>query len=192
MKGLRALTPCAIGAETEQPKGRGLIHFDDDAQSVFDALRRKIERSATRSDKYHGLVLSHFAKMPGAIAALAMIIHLLDEGSAQISKRSIEKAVRWSVYLRAHAERIYALSHHATVDAARCLLARLQEGQLQAPFSARDVYRRGWANLKDIDAVERALDELVETHWLRGQAVQGQKGGRPSFEYIVNPKLPRG
>lgn len=192
LKGLRALSPYAIGAETEQQKGRGLIHFDDDAQSVFDALRGKIEKSAKRNGKYHVLVLSHFAKMPGAIAALAMIIHLLDEGTALVSGRSIKKAVSWAVYLRAHAERIYALSHHATMDAARCLLARLEEGQLKEPFTARDVYRKSWANLKDNDAVERALDELVATHWLRGNPVQGQKGGRPTVAYVVNPKILRG
>ena len=189
MKGLRTLTPDAIGAEVEQTKGRGLLHFDDAAQSAFDKLRRRIDKKAKRSDKYDPLLLSHFAKMPGAIAALAMIIHLLDEETSLVSERSVTKAVLWSLYLRAHAERIYALAHHANMDAAKCLLNRLKKGKPKEPFTARDVYRRGWANLKNIDAVERALDELVETHRLRSKQVQGQKGGRPTFEYTVNPKL---
>lgn len=188
MKGLRALTPDAICAEQEQHSGRGVIHFDDEAQPGFNALRERIEEAARCSERYHPLLLSHFAKMPGAIAALAMIIHLLDEGTALVSKRSVYKAALWSTYLKAHAHRIYALAHHAEMDAAKCLLDRLKAGQLKEPFTARDIYRKGWANLKDIDAVDRALDEMVDTHWVRSKPVQGQKGGRPTFEYTVNPK----
>lgn len=50
----------------------------------------------------------------------------------------------------------------------------------------RDIYTRGWSQLKDKAEVERGLGALVRAHWL---AVHREEtGGRPSVRYYINPK----
>lgn len=188
VKNLRSLKPHAVGAEKEQASGRGILHFDPKAQLLFDALRKKIEQRA-RAGTGCTLLASHFAKMPGAIAKLAMIIHLLDEETGLVSLSTVVKACKWSHYLRGHAERIYALSHYSDVNAAKTLLEKLKKSKVQEPFRARDIQRRGWADLTGANVLDRALAELVDTNWLRSSRVAEPGGGRPTHEYRINPKV---
>lgn len=182
---LRRLIPAAVGAQVEQKGGRGYLHFDDDAQVKYDKGRKTIE-AAGRSGRYSAPISNHLAKMPGTIAKLALITHLIDGGSGPVSVKATNRALRWFGYLQAHAMRVYGMSSTAHVNAAKYLLDKIQEGKLGHQFSTRDVKRKGWSGLTTDDAVGGALDLLVQTNWLR--VGTQETGGRPAEVYSVHPQ----
>ncbi len=182
---LRRLTPSNVGAQIEQNGGRGYLHFADDAQVPYDMVRKTIEVAA-RSGKKSAPISSHLAKMPGTIAKLALLIHLIDGGSGPVSEDATARAFRWGQYLFAHAKRIYGMSGTAHVNAAKHLLDKVQEGKLGRQFTTREVKGKGWSGLTTHDAVGGALDLLVQTNWLRVH--MQETGGRPKEVYTVHPQ----
>lgn len=70
----------------------------------------------------------------------------------------IPRAAEWCEYLEGHARRVYSIVDDPLISA-RTLIRRLHE--LNNPFAARDVYRRGWSGLHDSEEVDTALAELV-------------------------------
>lgn len=184
---LRDITPGSIGVDIDQKTGRGVLHFDPEAQTAFDMLRKKIARKTAALADDH-LVGPHFAKMPGAIAKIAMLIHLLDGGKGEVTRRAVMKAGYWSLYLRKHAERIYELWRTAEAEEAQRLAGKLQKGVLTDGFTARDIQRKGWSGLRDKESVATALDLLVNNHWLRRVVAASPNGGPPKETFVVNPK----
>lgn len=182
---LRRLTPAAVGAQIEQNGGRGYLHFADDAQAKYDNARKKIE-TAARSGKHSAPISNHLAKMPGTIAKLALIIHLIDGGCGPVSVAATKRALLWFKYLFDHAQRVYGMSGTAHVNAAKHLLYKIQKGKLGQQFTPREVKRKGWSGLTTDDAVGGALDLLVQTNWLRVSAQD--TGGRPAEVYTVHPQ----
>jgi hypothetical protein len=183
---LRSITPAEIGVGMDLKSGRGVLNFSDAAQTVFSTLRRKIH-SKLRDPACDPLLASHYAKMPGAIAKLTMLLHLLDGGRGDITLDAMQKAVRWSVYMKGHAERIYSLSQLADEADANTILKKIKAGALLDGFTAYDIKRKGWAGLKSETEVEAALGTLVATGWVRPQTVQAG-GGRPTVKYLIHPK----
>ena len=136
------------------------------------------------------MLSSHYLKMPGAIAKLAMLIHLLDGGKGDITPEATACAVRWATYMRAHAKRLYSLSEVADADGANRVLEGIKAGALTDGFSVRDVTRKGWAGLARAEYVETALAALVDAGWLRLlPPVAGGVGRSPSPQYAINPKV---
>ena len=186
---LRRLTPRDVGGQIELNGGRGYLHFADDAQPAYDKVRKTIEDVA-RSGKKSAPISSHLAKMPGTIAKLALIIHLIDGGSGPVSSKATATALRWFKYLFAHARRIYEMDGTAHVNAAKHLLDKVQEGKLGRQFTPRELKRKGWSGLTTDDAVGGALDLLVQTNWLRVSTQE--TGGRPTEVYTIHPQARTG
>jgi hypothetical protein len=182
---MRRLTPAAVGAKIEQNGGRGYLHFADDAQAKYDNARKKIE-TAARSGMHSAPISNHLAKMPGTIAKLALIIHLIDGGSGPVSVAATKRALRWFKYLFDHAQRVYGMSGTAHVNSAKHLLDKIQKGKLGQQFTLRDVKRKGWSGLTTEDTVGGALDLLVQMNWLR-VSIQ-DTGGRPAEVYTAHPQ----
>lgn len=183
---LRSITPAEIEAEADLNSGGGILHFSDAAQTGFTDLRHKIDSKA-QDPACDPLLASHYSKMPGAIAKLAMLIHLLDGGKGDITWDAMAKAARWSVYMKGHAKRIYSLSHLADEADAGVLLKRIKAGGLTDGFTAHDIMRKGWAGLNKDTNVEAALASLVATGWLRPQTTAAGLG-RPTVKYLIHPK----
>lgn len=183
---LRSIIPAELGVDKDLRSGRGVLNFSDAAQPVFSTLRRKID-SKLRDPACDPLLASHYAKMPGAIAKLAMLLHLLDGGRGDITLEAMEKAARWSLYMKGHAERIYSLSQLADEADATTILKKIKAGALLDGFTAYDLKRKGWAGLKSDTDVEAALATLVATGWVRPQTMQ-TGGGRPTVKYLIHPQ----
>ena len=186
IEALRYLTPSSLGIEEEPGTGRGLLHFEDDAQELFNQFRTKVDHKI-RDGRVDPLLASHFAKMPGAIAKIAMLIHLLDGGTGLVSLSATEKALRWASYMKGHAERVYALWKVTQAAGMERVVRAVKEGQLSDGFTARDVQRKGWHGLKSNAEVDAALQELEQAGWVRKKATE-VTGGRPTVKYEINPR----
>lgn len=119
--------------------------------------------------------------MAGDTAKLAMLVHLLDQGHGNISEAATERAIRWSIYMKGHAKRIYSLANLADEEDAVRLLERIKTGVLSDGFTAHDLKRKGWAGLSKDANVEAALSSLVATGWLRPQPTTVGAGGMTGF-----------
>ena len=120
--------------------------------------------------------------------SLALLINVAEVGQNQpVTQRSALKAAGWCEYLESHAHRIYGGGINPVVQNAITIFERREK--LPFPFAARDVHRKGWAGLSEIDQVKKALIELIEHGYLAEAKESPPEGGRPSFTYFWNPGL---
>jgi hypothetical protein len=182
---LRNLTAKDVGAEIDLDSGRAFLHFDSQSQVEFDKFRKSVERKI-KLGTAGSAMSSHLGKMPGTIAKLALITHLLDGGSGPINMDATTKALRWFKYLFAHAKRIYGSTPTASFDTASLMLRKIKAGDLPSQFTAREVARKGWTGLTSQQSVEGAIEWLVECNWLRSERLD--TGGKPKEVYTAHPK----
>jgi hypothetical protein len=164
-----------------------VLRFSEQAQKAFINWNCEIQAEA-RSGKLPSVLESHVLKMPKTVASLALIFELVEGGREGIRERSMLMALDWADYLRSHANRLYAAGELMTAEGARLILKR--RGKLPTEFTARDVYRREWGGLTNLEVVAAAIETLVETNHLRlTKTSPGPKGGQPLVTYRWHPSL---
>jgi hypothetical protein len=187
IEALRSLDPAKLGIEPLNGDNRAILHFASEAQHLFDNIRSQIDRRAI-SGKEDDIMASHLRKMPATIAKLAMLIHLLDDGTGPITLQATKKASLWVKYLHKHAKRIYGIGEIGTMQLAQALGKRLISSAIKEPFTVREVLRRGWSGLTDKKLLEDALAELEDAGWVRSIASDATTG-RSTTWYNLNPAV---
>jgi putative DNA primase/helicase len=182
---LDELTPEAIGAGTDQFEKIPFLRFDDDALYLFKEWRSDLEHKL-RSDEIVPALESHLAKYRKLVPSLALINHLADRGTGQITETALLRALSFSEYLETHARRAYGAGSEVETSAAKAILKHIRKGDLQDGFTGRDVHVRGWAGLSDRAHVQAGLDLLCDLDWLF--AGKRETGGRPSIAFRINPR----
>lgn len=184
---------------------RPYFRFADDAYNVFmdwyDALQAKAD------DTEHEVIAQHLLKYGRLIPALALIFHLVDcieIGSrlGGVSLNALKAAIAWGNMLETHMHRVYScITNNSHLKAA--LLSNKILDMLKKPsdktdktdwvshgFTARSLKRKNWKGLTDDNAVQTAIDVLIEHDWLDYKEVKSTgQGGRPTERYWINPKL---
>lgn len=182
-----------IGAEYDD-EGRAFLRFDDDAQELFNEWFINLNKDLRAGEFEHPALESHFSKYRSLLPSLALIFHLADlvTGSrrSSIGLRDTEMAAAWCEFLSDHALRIYGLGIGAAAIHARTLAQHLQKGDLENPFTAREIAHKGWAGLSRAGDLTDPLDLLEGLGWLWAQDVRtSPRGGRPTVHYHINPKI---
>lgn len=172
----------AICEEGEIP----YLHFAENAQAAFDRWMEEHQARLTSGDLPPALV-EHLNKYRGMVPALALLLHLADNGRGPVSLDALRMALGWAEYLESHARRVYALHLKSDDDAAQTLLAKIRSASLPNPFTERDIIRKHWGGLND-DLIGPALEVLLESGHIR-QARKGptNTGGRPTKVYYIHP-----
>ena len=183
---LDRLDPASIGAQQDRnldghPIGLPYLRFSAEALSHFQEWHEALE-VRLRSGELHPALESHYSKYRKLVPALALLIYLADDGRGEIGEDATLKALAWAEYLETHAHRVYGAVTQAEVAAAKAILRRIERGDLQAPFTTRDVWRPGWAGLSDRALVGRALELLADYGHLTVE-VDRETGGRPATRY---------
>lgn len=162
----------------EKPKG---YHFDADAQKMFIQWLEENENKA-RSGEESNLMESYRIKLTKTVVSLALIFALIDDDAEGelVKASSLAMALEWADYLLTHAKKLYAIGETTPYQGARLIIAR--RSQLPEKFTPRDVQRKGWAGLDEIEDVKEALECLVEYGHIT--AIESDKTtGRPSTHY---------
>jgi Protein of unknown function (DUF3987) len=189
---LASLDVREIGAEWDSFAGTGAVpflRFSDEAQEGFSEWRTALERRV-RGDELPAQLSAHLSKYRGLIPRLALICHLANGGSGTVSLEAAGQSWRWADYLESHARRAYASLSLDNAEAARAIWRKLAKGDLAAPFTARQIQRKGWTGLTGKERVASGLAALVDADWLAASATE--TGGRPSIQFIPNPKAMNG
>jgi putative DNA primase/helicase len=179
------LSQSAFGATAEDGE-LPYLRFDGSAQRLFDRWLTDL-MTRLRAGGEHPAVEAHLMKYTKLMPALALIFHIADSGQGAVSLVSAQRAAALCELLEFHLRRVYACVRVEKVRAAQALLAKLKVGKLPSPFTARDVYKSGWAGLIEREMVEDALAILVDHAWLRDITVE--QPGRPRREYHAHPVL---
>jgi putative DNA primase/helicase len=162
---------------------RPCLRFDAKAQELFNEWRETLELRL-RSGKEHALMEAHLAKYRSMVPALALILHLTEHDTGPVAYAALERAIAWSEYLEPHARRVYAPGISPDMTAARLLAERIEDGDLSASFTARDIYRHGWSGLSTRDAVVSGLNILEDYNWLRSERIE--TGGKDRTDYHLH------
>ncbi|RZK44523.1 MAG: DUF3987 domain-containing protein [Hymenobacter sp.] len=187
----------ALGATLQEGDTIPCFHFSPEAQAYFVQWLNDWEKRLARSTDSPALI-QHLAKYRKLFPALALLLHLLDLAAGHItgtvSLSAIEKAAQWCAFLETHARRLYAYRAGAA-GSTTALVAKLLDKSITEPFKVREIVRKGWQGLTDTKVVEAAVEELVDTSWLREVptttiAATPSKAGRPpASTYQINPRI---
>jgi hypothetical protein len=105
-----------------------------------------------------------------------------------VSVHTLESAIGWLAYFESHAHRIYGSGANATPKIAKELIKHLRKGDIEEPFTIRDIYHgKHWGGLETAKQVQEVVDYLVEKHYLASKLVKSV--GRPTEKYWVNPQI---
>lgn len=168
--------------------GSRLLHFDADAQAFFNQWYVANEQ-LQRKDSLGPSEQSHFAKYRSLVPALALLFHLLEGHEGAVCAECLGGALRFAIYLKSHAQRVYSAVHGLDGASTRALAGALAQGKLTSGFTVRSVYTKAWRDLSEQNKAQQAVDQLVELGWLRERVVQ--TGGRPTTGYDINPHIPK-
>ena len=189
---LDRLTAEGIGAEREtdaegQPYGPGLLRLAPDARELFASWREEFMPRVQVIGRERESLAAALAKFNHHVPALALVLHVINGGIGPVTLQAMTRALALAEYFESHATRLHGSGRRAVIRAARAILAKVRAGDLQAEFTAREVYRRDWSGLTDTETVTAALEMLTVHGWLSECALpSGAAGGRPSVLYTVH------
>ncbi len=181
------------------------FRFANDAYTVFMSWLDNLNDKADNAE--HDVIAQHLIKYGRLIPALALIFHLvecIEVGSrlGGVSLNALQAAIAWGDMLETHMLRVYSCitdnSHlKASLLSKKILDMLKKEGDktdktnwVSHGFTARSLKRKSWKGLTDDEAVQTALDVLIEYDWLKYEVVNSTgQGGRPTERYWINPKL---
>ncbi len=187
---LAVLQPLSVGARSDDFNSIPYLRFCPEALGHFRDWRAELEGSL-RSGNQHPALESHFAKYRKLVPCLALIFHLVDcPDGGPVSADATLRALAWSEYLAAHAERIYGSVTLTERIGARLIWKRLAAGKnLPDVFAVRDIQQKGWAGLGKADAIRAALEVLLDHGLVQMRELSSAiTGGRPAEQYRMNPK----
>jgi hypothetical protein len=188
---LRSLDPHARKAEQDKTSenvsyGTPFLRFCPGGLEYFLEWRESLEKKLR--GELHPALESHFAKYRKLIPAIALICHLADEGSGNVSEQATLKALAWGEYLETHAQRAYGSISQPEISVAKAILKRIKKGDLPLSFSSWEVWRPGWAKLTDREQVKEALRLLEDYGWITTERIENT-GGRPKVIYHSHKEI---
>jgi len=165
----------------------GKARFAEGAQVIFvDWYTNLMKRMPAEE---HAGVEAHLSKYPQLMPALALLIHIANNGDkalTSVSKEAALKAVDWCSFLESHARRIYGMSDLVGVDAARKIIDRVIDGRLSNPFKLGSLYKLNITGAKTSEQARKILELLEAYGWARVE--QTSTGGRPSTICTIHPR----
>ena len=132
---------------------------------------------------FHPALANHFSKYEKLIPGLALLAHLGDHKFGSIDDVSVQKALDFGDYLKTHAERIYTCATGTHAKHAKLILQKIKTEQLANQFNAREIYKKRWSSLTELDDVNEAIKLLVKYGWLLADKVG--TGGKPKVVYSL-------
>jgi putative DNA primase/helicase len=185
-----------LGATKGQYDTIPFLRFDEGAHDDFLSWHTDLE-ARLRGGELSRALEGHLAKYRKLVPALALINHIADGGIGPVTQVALLRAIAAAEYLESHARRLYGSHNTIEVTAAKAILKHIRRKDLAhndkgelIPFTAREVQRHDWSGLTDGGHIQLGLSLLVELDHLASTEVgAGQRGGRPTVAYDVNPKV---
>jgi Protein of unknown function (DUF3987) len=169
-----------------------ILSFTNEAQALFDKWQGSYEKRLRAGDLPPHME-AHLTKYKKLLPSLCLILEHVQEAAngkhpSAVSVHTLESAIGWLAYFESHAHRIYGSGANATPKIAKELIKHLRKGDIEEPFTIRDIYHgKHWGGLGTAKQVQEVVDYLVEKHYLASKLVKSV--GRPTEKYWVNPQI---
>ncbi|MHB1682832.1 MAG: YfjI family protein [Bacilli bacterium] len=165
------------------------LHFSPDAQIMHDEWRASLERRL-RSGQLADTPAyeAHISKFRSLLPSLALMLHLGDGETGDVSLDAVKRAASWCTYLDAHARKVYRGELDDGTSSAHALAHRIKIGDVIDGMLLRDLYRKHWGELTTKQAVVKAIDSLTPLGWVRIET-QIAENGRDVYVLRVNPAM---
>jgi len=189
---LNRLHDLALCTDEAGRTGPVFVPFTEAARAMMDEFRLAVRGW---EDEAEGLLVSFIGKLPGLAARIALVLAYLEWSAGDgdeprdIGQVHFARAAHLvEEYLLPMARRAYAEAAVPVAErSARRLIAAIRDKGWQR-FTLRDVQRLNRSGLQSGKDVSTALVALAEADLIRRHDVPpGDKGGRPSVIYEVNP-----
>jgi putative DNA primase/helicase len=116
-------------------EGLPYLRFNFDAYDRFVDWRTDLEQRIR--GELHPALESHLAKYRKLVPGLALISHLVDDGTGPVGMPALERAIAWAKYLETHAHRAYGSVTFAEAATAQAILASLFASAIAATLVGR-------------------------------------------------------
>jgi hypothetical protein len=172
-----------------------IISLDEPAIEIFQEWRQDNHKAA---NNVSGLLFSFYGKTPGYVLRLALILELLwwaatdnKQEPTFISQRAIAAAAHLvEDYFKPMAEYVFGDASTPREEQLATILAKYIIRSKADKINAREIARVAkLPGLKDSNAVDAAVNRLIEAGWLFPDFKEFIGAGRPGKDYIVNPKI---
>lgn len=189
-RGLDSASSATFGAE-EEDGAPPFLRFAPEAQALFDEWQdvhyREIRADSLKAAPFFE---EYLVKQRKTVPALALVFHAVAvvSGSSSpgpVPASALDLALNWGVFLRAHAEKVYAVELRSGIAAAEALAAKLEARAVPDGATVSDLGERDWAGLEEPALVHAALDVLEPIGWVR--RVFEPTGGRTRTVIRVHP-----
>lgn len=170
------------------PVARRVMKFTPEAQELY---MRWCEDLGTRIYKdpsdWMKQLLGKYNSFVPRLAALYELCGWADDKkcAGHISLRSLITAIKAAAYFESHARRIYGETGAAAPEA-QVLADKIRSGQVDSPFTAREVRRKGFKGLNDVAQVDKAIATLASLRWIRAKKRSAEERGD---RWEINPDV---
>ena len=158
--------------------------FSEEAQALFADWRRALEeRLLAHSMPDHKK--SYLSKYRSLLPSLALIFQTVEAVDfAQVSLAALQKAIKWSLLLESHVDKILGLSI-SSKSHAKALLNSIREGTIYSGMKVRELYRRKPQGIKSPKGVKEGLKALEKNGYIK--IIKEKTQGAPSETIFINP-----
>ena len=177
----------------EIESGNITLRFSDDAQNLFNEWLSLLEKEIREQESPD--LESHLSKYRSLMPSLALIFYVIycisnDIELGEISSEATKLAIHWCSALKSHAQKVYAPVLSKELICAYELLKRISKGEIKDGDSVREIYRKGWSHLSNINDVIEGLKCLAEHSFIKlEERKSGSNKGAPSVIVKLNPAL---
>lgn len=170
-------------------ESRLILHFSPEAQGVYFRFVENLKLGLDKSTA-HPSVIAHIDTFDETFCKIALLLFLCESAAAgkpitsdcEVDLISAQRAFAWCGVLESHTRAVF-LSLLSKNSVENLILQKIADGRLGESFTAREILRAQWGDLRSSSSVEvkKALDGLVEDGKLK---VVIEKGiGRPTTRY---------
>jgi hypothetical protein len=190
LRRLRALKPSDLSGRPVPV----VMPLTPEAEALFATWWTEAKHKAQGAS---GLLAGFLGKGLGVAGRLALVIELLTWAATggpeptSVSALSVAAALTlFEDYFAPMAGRVYGDAARPVPERAAVVLLKAVQARKARTLNKREVYRDwGLSGLTTAKQVQAALDVLEEGDCIQADPTVGAKGGRPSGDYLVNPRI---
>ncbi|MDD5033162.1 MAG: YfjI family protein [Methylococcaceae bacterium] len=167
------------------------LALDDEAREVWLDFADQMERGQAEGGDYQD-IRDWIAKLPGGVLRLAGLFHMAEFGKdgagKQVNGETMASAILLALNLIEHARAVFGLvGADKSIDDAKSVWAWIEQRKLPG-FLRSEAHRKFHSRFGKVEDLIAALEVLKGRELIRGPyKSKGEKGGRPSEGYRVNP-----
>jgi len=176
-----------------RPIGRPrVLPFSAEAREPWLSMMEKVEGTIGENQRY-APIADWMAKLGGQAARISALLELAIHGTRAevVGVEAVERAIALCRLLTQHAEAAFRLMGTSDAEGDAVALLRWIQNRKLPEFDRRDAQKAMEGRFRTVERLLAAVHQLQDWYVLgpEKKRAAGERGGRPSPFYQVNPKV---